>query len=164
MRDEGTLELVSRGVYRLASEEPLEQPDLATVALRVPRAVVCLISALAYHGLTTEVPHEVWIGLPRGTKTPKLDQPPLRVVRFSAKTFSQGIEVKKMGPAMVRIYSAPKTVADCFRFRNQIGVDVAVEALRLCLERKRAKVADILRYARLWRVEKTMKPYLEALQ
>src|SRR5262249_43252008 len=108
--------------------------------------------------------HEVWVALPRGTKTPKLEQPPIRVVRFSEKTFTQGVQIEKIGPAQVKVYSPAKTVADCFRFRNQIGVDVAVEALRLCLEKKAAKPAEILRYARLWRVERVMRPYFEALQ
>src|SRR5262245_19549535 len=164
MRDTGILESLSRGVFRLASEKPLEQPDLVTVALRIPKGVVCLISALAFHEITTEVPHEVWVALARGTKTPKLEQPPIRVLRFSEKTFSQGIEVEKLGPANVQIYAPAKTVADCFRFRNQIGVDIAVQGLRLCLETKRAKPRDILRFARLCRVERVMQPYLEAMQ
>ena len=164
MRDAGNLEVVSRGIYRLASAQQLEQPDLTIVALRIPRAVICLISALAYHQLTSEMPHEVWIALPRGTKTPKLQQPPLHVLRFSKMTFSEGVEVKKIGAVKVKVYSVAKTVADCFRFRNQIGIDVAVEGLRLCLEKKKAKPNEILRYARLWRVERTMRPYLEAMQ
>jgi len=164
LRDDGTIEAVSRGVYRLSSGAPLGHPDLVTVAARAPRSIVCLISALAYHGLTSEVPHAVWIALPRGTKTPKIDHPPIRVVRVSKELVSLGVEVKKLGPISVNIYGVARTIADCFKFRNKIGVDVAVEGLRLCLEKRTARPVDILHFARRLRVERVMRPYLEALQ
>jgi predicted transcriptional regulator of viral defense system len=123
-----------------------------------------MISALAFHGITTQIPHAVDIALPRGSKKPRLDYPPLRVFRFTGKRFSEGIEQHSLDDMVVRIYSPGKTVADCFRLRNRIGIDIAVEALRFCLERKKSDAAQILRYARLCRVERVIMPYLEALQ
>lgn len=163
MRDSGELVQVSRGVFRLASLPKLGHPDLVTVALRVPKAVLCLVSALSYHDLTSEVPHEVHIALPRGTKTPRLDHPPLRVYRFTGKALTEGIQLVTLDGVKVRIYGPEKTVVDCFRFRNKNGVDVAVEALNRLLKKGRAKPADILHFARLCRVERVMRPYLEAL-
>lgn len=164
LRDQGRIEAISRGVYRLADLPPLAHPDLVTVALRVPNGIVCLISALAFHDITTEVPHEVQIALPRGTKTPKLDHPPLRVFRFSEPGLSLGVQTVKLDGIDVRIYDPAKTVVDCFRYRNKLGVDVAIEALKLCIGRKLARPADLLRYARKCRAERVMLPYIEALQ
>lgn len=164
LRDEGRIEAISRGVYRLADLPPLAYPDLAIVALRVPSGVVCLISALAFHEITTEVPHEVHIALPRGTKMPKLDHPPLRVFRFSEPGLSVGVQTVKLDRIDVHLYDPAKTVVDCFRYRNKLGVDVAIEALKLCIERKLARPADLLRYARECRAERVMLPYVEALQ
>jgi predicted transcriptional regulator of viral defense system len=164
MRDASIVEPVSRGVYRLTSLPPLGEPDLATVALRVPRAVVCLVSALSYHRITTQVPREVQIALPRGTKSPLLHYPPIRVFRFSGAALTAGIETHRLDGVAVRIYRPEKTVVDCFRFRNKIGIDVAIEALQLVLKNKRMTAARILPYARICRVEKIMLPYLEALQ
>jgi predicted transcriptional regulator of viral defense system len=164
LRDTGKLVKVSRGIYRLASLPSLGQPDLVTVALRVPRGIVCLISALAYHDLTTEVPHEVHLALPRGTKTPRLDHPPLRIFRFSGSALTEGIQVVSIDGVPVRIYGPEKTVVDCFRFRNRLGLDLAIEALKGCIEHKGARPADILHYARLCHVAEVMRPYIEALQ
>jgi len=164
LRDQGQIEAISRGVYRLADLPPLRHPDLVTMALRVPKAVVCLISALSFHEITSEVPHEVQIALPRGTKTPKLDHPPVRVFRFSEPGLSLGVDTVKLDGIDVRIYDPPKTVVDCFRYRNKLGVDVAIEALKLCIERKLARPTDLLRYARKCRAERVMLPYIEALQ
>jgi predicted transcriptional regulator of viral defense system len=162
LRDSGVLDRVSRGIYRLAELPPLGQPDLVTVALRVPRAIVCLISALSHHDLTTEVPHEVQIALPRGTRSPALEHPPIRVFRFSAPMLGEGVQIAKIDGVPVRMYSPEKTIADSFRFRNKIGLDVAIEALDLGLKRRRLRPADILRYARICRVEKVLMPYLQA--
>ncbi len=164
LRDEGRLERLSRGVYRLA-ELPLPgDPDLLTVAARVPKAVICLISALHVHGLTTEIPHEVGIALPPGTKRPQLDYPPVRIFWFSGEAYTSGVEAHPVGEVPIRIYDAPKTVADCFKFRNKLGIDVAVEALRTGLEEDRVRPAEFLRYARICRVERIVMPYLEAMQ
>ena len=164
LRDEGVVIQVSRGIYRLASLPPLSQPDIAAVSLRVPRAVICLTSALAYHDVTSEIPHEVQIALPRRTKTPRLDFPPIRVFWFSGPALSEGIDVVEIDGVDVRVYDLPKTVVDCFRFRNKIGLDVAVAALNEAIKRKGVRPAELLRYARLCRIESVLLPYLEAIQ
>ena len=164
LRDEGTLEELSRGIYRLASLPQPGNPDLITVAMRVPRAIVSLISALSFHEITTQIPNEVQITLPRGTKSPKITYPPIRVFRWSGAPLTTGIERVEVDAIPIRVYCPEKTVADCFRFRNRIGLDVAIEALNFCIERKRSKPADLLRYARICRVERVMLPYLQARQ
>ena len=163
MRDTGTLELVSRGVYRLADGSPLGNPDMVTVATRVPGGVICLISALAFHELTTQIPHEVHVALPRGAEEPRLDHPPIKTYRFSDEAFTEGVETRELDGVSVRIYSPEKTLADCFKFRNKIGLDTAVEAVRFYRERRSVKVDDIMRYAGICRVKKIIRPYLEAL-
>jgi predicted transcriptional regulator of viral defense system len=164
MRDEGTVEQVSRGVFRLASLSALSHPDLVTVAIRVPRAVVCLISALSYHDATSEVPHDVQIALPRRTKTPRIDYPPLRVFWFSGPALSEGVESIELDGITVRIFNLPKTVVDCFRFRNKLGLDVAIDALSQAIKRKGVRPSDVLGYARMCRIERVIMPYIEAIQ
>ena len=163
MRDSGALEAVSRGVYRLANSSPLSNPDLVTVATRVPGGVICLISALAFHELTTQIPHEVHIALPRGAEEPRLDHPPIKTYRFTGKAYTEGVETHHLDGIIVRIYSPEKTLADCFKFRNKVGLDTVVEAVRFYRERKRVKVDDLMRYAATCRVKKIIHPYLEAL-
>ena len=162
MRDVGELEQLARGVYRLAEMPPLSDPDLATVGKRVPQGVVCLISALAFHELTTQIPHVVHLALPRNTRTPRLDYPPLQVYRFSAKAFEAGVETHTIEGVDVRIYNAEKTLADSFKYRNKIGLDVALEALKAYCERRGARLQHVLEYARVCRVESVIRPYLEA--
>jgi predicted transcriptional regulator of viral defense system len=164
LRDAGVLEQVSRGVYRLSDLPPFAEPDLVTVSLRVPKAVIALVSALHFHGLTTEIPHEVSIALPQGTSRPKLDWPPLRVYRFSGAMFTSGIETHERDGIRLRVYGAAKTVADCFKFRNRLGIEVAVAALRTGIEERRITPAEMLRAARTCRVHRIVRPYLEALQ
>jgi len=163
LRDAARVVELSRGVYRLAELPAPSQPDLVTVALRVPQAVVCLISALALHELTTEIPHEVYLALPRTARHPRLDTPPLRVFRFSGAAFTEGLETRAIDRVSVRVYGPAKTVADCFKCRHKVGLDVALEALKQCLARGRARPAELLRAARVCRVERVMRPYLEAL-
>jgi predicted transcriptional regulator of viral defense system len=163
MRDEGILESLGRGLYRLSEMPVLEHPDLVTLALRVPAGVVCLISALSFHELTTEIPHEVYIALPRGAERPRVTYPPARIFWFGGPAHSAGLETHRLDGVPVRIYSAEKTLADIFKFRNRVGIDTAVEALRLYSERRRPKVDDIVRFARICRVERVMRPYLEAI-
>lgn len=163
IRDEGMLEEVSRGFYRQATLPEMTWPDLVTVALRVPQGVICLISALAYHELTAEIPHEVYIALPRGAGRPRIDYPPMRVFWLSGPAFEQGIDAPIVDGIPVRMYSPAKTVVDCFRFRNKIGLDVAVEGLTACLRGGRARPSEILHFARLCRVQNVMLPYLQAL-
>ena len=163
MLEAGLAERLSRGLYRLSELPPLGNPDLVTVARRVPRGVICLVSALAYHELTTQVPHEVYLALPRGAEPPRIDHPPTRVFWFHGLAFSEGIEGYTLDEVAVPIYSPEKTLADCFKYRNKIGTDVAVEALRLYRDRGRMNAADLVRFARVCRVENVMRPYLEAL-
>lgn len=163
LRDAGDLEQVSRGVFRLSEQEPLSNPDLVTVALRVPRAVVCLISALSFHGITTQIPHAISIALEPGSESPRIDYPPVSVHRFSGAALTTGIEDHKIDGVWVRFYSVEKTLADCFKYRNKIGMDVVLEALTFYKARKKVKLSELLEYARACRVEKIMKPYLEAM-
>ena len=162
MRDAGELERLTRGLYRLAELPPLSNPDLATVGKRVPQGVVCLISALAFHELTTQIPHVVHLALPRNARTPRLGHPPLQVYRFSAETFKAGLEKHSIEGVDVRVYNAEKTLADCFKYRNKIGLDVVLEALRAYRGRRGARLQRVLEYARACRVESVIRPYLEA--
>jgi predicted transcriptional regulator of viral defense system len=163
LRDAGILERLSRGLYRLAELPALSDPDLAIVALKIPQAVICLVSALAFHELTTQVPHAVNIALPRGARSPRLDYPPLRIFRFSGPAWSEGVETHQVGQTSVRIYCPEKSVADSFKFRRKIGLDIAIEALKLYRQSPGFDVSTLLHYARVCRVESVMKPYLEAL-
>ena len=164
MRDAGVVQPLSRGVFRLASLSPLGNPDLVTVAARAPQGVLCLISALAFHELTTQVPHVVEVALERGKRKPRIDYPPTRFYWFSGSAFADGIENHKLDGVTVRVYSPEKTLADCFRYRNQIGMDVVLESLRLWRERRRKKLDVLLKHARTRHVERSMRPYLEAMQ
>lgn len=163
LRDSNRIVRLGRGLYRLADAPETEHLDLITVAARVPGGVICLISALSFHGITTEVPHEVYLAVRHGKEPPRLDYPPLRVFRFSEETISAGVEKHKVGGITLQVFNPAKTVADCFKFRHKVGVDVAVEALKLCLAEGKARPAQVLRYARLCRVERVIRPYLEAL-
>lgn len=162
LRDRGVIEQVSRGVYRLVDLPPISNPDLVTVSLRVPTAVICLVSALAYHEITTQIPHAVSVALPKESRPPSLDYPPLMVHRFSAQAYSTGIETHQIDGVSIKIYSPEKTLADCFKFRNKIGMDVVLEALKLYKARKKFNLGELLKYGRICRVEKIMRPYLEA--
>ncbi|HHI94904.1 MAG TPA: transcriptional regulator [Gammaproteobacteria bacterium] len=162
MRDNGALEQVSRGVYRLVDLPPMSIPDLVIVSLRFPRAVICLVSALSFHEMTTQVPHEVSVAVPRGTRMPSLDIPPVHAYKFSSGAFKAGIERHQIDGVTVQVYSAEKTLADCFKYRNKLGMDVVLEALKLYRSQKKFNLEKLLEYARICRVEKVIKPYLEA--
>lgn len=163
LRDKGIIEQVSRGVYRLVDLPPISQPDLVSVSLRFPNAVICLISALAYHEITTQIPHTVSVAVPRNVRMPSLDSPPVHAYKFSDAAYRTGIEMHQIDGVTVRIYSAEKTLADCFKYRNKIGMDIVLEALKFYKSRKRFNLAALLNYARICRVEKVIKPYLEAM-
>ena len=164
LRDQGLIEQVSRGVYRLAELTPLSNPDLVTVALRIPKGVVCLVSALSYHELTTEIPHEVSIAVERGKEPkPNIDHPPTRLYRFSGASFRSGIETHTVDGISIQVYSPAKTVADCFKYRNKLGIDVALAALKDWRERNEFQVSELLTQARACRVEKVMTPYIESV-
>ena len=163
MCNEGLLAKESRGLYRLADLPPLSNPDLIHMAIRVPNSVICLISALEYHDLTTQIPYKVYIALPRETKSPRIDYPPLDIVYLSKKPYSAGIEEHMLDGVPVRIYSREKTVADCFKFRNKIGLDIALEALKDYLRQPNRNLEELLNCARVNRVEKIMRPYMQAV-
>ena len=158
-----SLEQLGRGLYRLADAPPLSHPDLVAVSRRAPRAVVCLISALAYHGLTIEVPHAVYLAISRDSEPPRIEYPPVRVFRFGPRAFARGVETHDLDGVPVRIYSREKTLADCFKYRNLVGLDTALEALRRYREQGRVDVDAVLRNARACRVERVIRPYLEAI-
>ena len=163
MRDAGVLVRLSRGVYRLADGEPLGNPDLVTVALRVPEGVICLLSALAFRGLTRQVPHVVHLAVERASEPPRIEHPPVELFWFSGEAFAAGIETQELDGVPVRIYGPEKTLADCFKYRNKLGLDTAVEALKLYVERANTRPDDIMRFARICRVARVMRPYLEAV-
>jgi predicted transcriptional regulator of viral defense system len=163
MRDSGELETLGRGLYRLSDLPRLGYPDLVTVGMKIPNGVICLVSALAFHELTTQIPHEVYIALPRGGEPPRIDHPPLRVFWFTKRAFEFGLESHKLDGTLVRVYSPEKTVADCFKYRNKIGMETAREALKLYLERRKKNLNALLQAAEVCRVSKVMRPYVEAL-
>lgn len=162
LRDKGVIEQVSRGIYRLVELPPISNPDLVTVTLRFPKAVICLISALAYHEITTQIPHEVSIAVSRDSRIPSLDYPPIQAHRFSNVAYNSGIVEHRIDEVPVKIYTPEKTLADCFKFRNKIGMDIVLEALKLYKARKKFDLGELLKYAGICRVEKVMRPYLEA--
>lgn len=162
MRDDGQLEQISRGIYRLLDMPPISNPDLVTVSLRYPNAVICLISALSYHGITTQIPHVVSVAISREARIPKLDSPPIQAYKFSKDAFQAGIETHLVDGVPVRIYCPEKTLADCFKYRNKLGMDVVLEALKLYKSEKKFQLDKLIKYARVCRVEKVMQPYLEA--
>ncbi|MFW8601784.1 type IV toxin-antitoxin system AbiEi family antitoxin domain-containing protein [Desulfobacterota bacterium M19] len=161
MRDNDLLEQLSRGVYRLTDQEAVSDPDLIIVATRIPKAVICLISALSFHEMTTQIPHSISIALARGSVTPSIDHPPVSIHRFSKKALQAGIDVYYIDNVPIRVYNPEKTLADCFKFRQKIGMDVVLEALKMYKVRKEFKAGEILKYAKVCRVENIMRPYLE---
>jgi len=163
MRDRGAIEMLARGLYRLADAPSLGNPDLVTVAMKVPHGVFYLISALAFHELTTQIPHAIWIAVPRNNEPPRLNYPPIRVIRLSHAPYAAGIETHKVDGFGVKVYSREKTLADCFKHRSDIGLDTIFEALRMYKAQRKVNVDAILRFAAICRVARVAKPYLEAL-
>lgn len=161
--EEGLVQRQGRGLYVAAHHAPSESHSLAQVAKRVPEAVFCLLTALRFHDLTTQAPAEVWIALPEKARRPRLDHPRLRVARFSGAALTEGVEQHRVEGVPIRVYSAAKTVADCFKYRNKIGIDVAVEALRDFSRKHRGGANDLARFARICRVSRVMQPYLDAI-
>jgi predicted transcriptional regulator of viral defense system len=160
---QGKLNRPGRGIYTIPDANVTEHHSYAEVAKRVPEATVCLLSALAFHEITTQSPASVWIALPKGARKPTLDSPSLRIVRLSGLSLTTGIENYQVDGVPVRVYSAAKTVADCFKFRHKIGLDVAIEALKDSLRQKKANVNEIYRSAQVCRVSNVIRPYMEAL-
>jgi predicted transcriptional regulator of viral defense system len=159
---QGLLVRPARGVYTLPDISITEHHSLAVTAKRVPRGVVCLLSALRFHELTTQDPHDVWIAIDFKAYKPSIESPSLRVVRFSGRALTEGIDTHEIEGAQVRIYRPAKTVADCFKYRNKIGIDVAIEALRDALRTRKATIDEISRFAKVCRVANVMRPYLES--
>ena len=160
----GQLTRLARGLYRLADAQEFSNPDLAVVAAKAPDAVVCLISALSFHGITTQVPRAVHLAVPRGRYAGlRLRTPPVKIYRFDAATFDQGIETHQIDGVTVRIYGVARTLVDCFKYRNKLGLDIAIEALRFARERKRISNREILHFARLLHQVRVISPYLESV-
>jgi predicted transcriptional regulator of viral defense system len=159
----GELERIARGLYRLPQHAVTEHHGLATAAAAGPHGVVCLLSALQYHGIGTQLPSEVWMAIDRRARRPALRYPPLRIVRYTGAALTEGAESHHVEGREVRVYSVAKTIADCFKYRNKIGLDVALEALREAWRGRRFKMDELDRYAAICRVQRVMRPYLEAL-
>ena len=160
---QGKLNRPARGIYTLPDSDVTEHHSYAEITKRVPQATVCLLSALVFHEITTQSPASVWIALSKGARTPAVVSPSLRIVRLSGPSLTEGIDKHQVEGVAVRVYSAAKTVADCFKFRNKIGLDIAIEALKDCLHQKKASVNEIYRYAKVCRVSNVIRPYIEAL-
>lgn len=159
----GLLKRVGRGLYRLTDTQVSEFESLGAVAVKVPQAVFCLFTALQFHELTTQLPRQVWIAMPRGSHSPRIDYPPIKMVQFTGEAFSAGVEEVERDGVRLRVYGVAKTVADSFKHRNKIGLDVALEALKDARSRNKASVDEIWRYATICRVANVMRPYLESI-
>ena len=162
MLEKGLLIREAQGIYRLPGSDLTANPDLVKSAC-VYHAVICLISALYFHELTTQIPHQIHIALPRNVKTPKIIYPPIKTFHYSGRAYEEGIEEHFLDGVKTRIYSREKTIADCFKFREKIGPDIALEALKDYLKQPRANIQLVIKYARVDRVDKVMRPYLESL-
>lgn len=160
---EGLLECRERGLYVIPNTDFGEHQSLAEVCTKVPRGVICLLSALRFHETTTQSPHEVWIAIHNKAMPPKVENIKLRIVRFSGKALIEGVEIHKIEGAFIRVTSIAKTVADCFKYRNKIGIDVAIEALQECWRSKKCTMDELWKYAKICRVSRVMKPYMEML-
>jgi len=159
----GVVQRVARGLYTLADADVSEHQSLAEASKRIPHGVICLLSALRFHGLTTQAPFEVWVAVDVKARKPGSNGLPLRIVRFSGAALRSGVEDQFIQGVKVRVFSPAKTVADCFKYRNKIGLDVALEALRESWREHRCTMDDLWRYAKVCRVSNVMRPYLESL-
>lgn len=163
LRNRGVIQEITRGVYRLSTLPPLSHPDFVIASLRFPKSVICLLSALAFHQLTTHIPHTVNLAVRRTTRLPQLNFPPIQAHRFSDASFSAGIEQYTIDNVPIKIYDPEKTLVDCFKFRHKIGMDIFLEALKNYKKNYRVKANQIINYAKLCRVDTIMRPYLESL-
>ncbi|MFM8899862.1 MAG: AbiEi antitoxin N-terminal domain-containing protein [Burkholderiales bacterium] len=163
LHQSGKLQRVARGLYSLPDVEMSEHQALIEVCKRLPKAVLCLLTALQYHGMGTQMPHQVWVALPHGTQTPALAYPPLRITRLRGAAYTEGIQTVIEQGVPLRVYNAAKTVTDCFKFRHKIGLDVALEALKEAWRARQVTMAELNHYAKINRMERVMQPYLEAV-
>jgi predicted transcriptional regulator of viral defense system len=159
----GFLQKKARGVYTLPDYPITEHYDIIEISKRAPNAVICLISALSFHNITTQIPHEIWITVPRGSWRPNIDNPPLNLTYVSGEAYSYGIIEHEISGVKVKVYTPAKTVADCFKFRNKVGLDVAIEALKETWRSKKATMDELMDAAKVCKVSKIMRPYLEAI-
>jgi len=159
----GLLVRIGRGLYRLPDSQGSEHESLVTIATKVPQAVFCLLTALQFHELTTQLPRQAWIAMPRGSHAPRLDYPPIKMVQFTGEAYTAGVEEVERDGVKLRVYCVAKTVADCFKHRNKIGLDVALEALKDARARNKASADEIWRFAKVCRVANVMRPYLESI-
>ncbi len=160
----GRLERVSRGLYRLPNSQITEHESLFTIATLVPQAVICLLSALQFHELTTQLPRQIWIAAPRGSHAPKISYPPIKMIQYSDTAYSEGIEVVEREKIKIQVYNVEKTIADCFKHRHKIGLDVALEALKEAKLKKKIDMNELWRFAKICRVTNLIRPYLEAIE
>jgi predicted transcriptional regulator of viral defense system len=163
LEKEKKVEKLGHGLYRLTDVSPFSNPDLVITSLQVPKGVICLISALSFHEATLEIPKHIDIAIPVGSRPNKVKYPPVRFYKFSSATWKAGIEDYPIDGHIVRVYNLAKTVADCFKFRNKIGQDVALEALKIAVSEKNINPNEIMGYAKICRVHKIIKPMLEAI-
>lgn len=154
---------MGRGLSRLPDAQVSEFESLGTIATKAPQAVFCLLTALEFHELTTQLPRQIWIAMPRGSHAPRIDYPPVKMVQFTGEAYAAGIEEVERDGVRLRVYGVGKTVADCFKHRNKIGLDVALEALKDARARNKVSVDDIWRFAKFCRVANVMRPYLESI-
>ncbi|MBX9942414.1 MAG: hypothetical protein K2Y32_24340 [Candidatus Obscuribacterales bacterium] len=161
----GSVSRIARGLYTVrTTDSQTENHGLVQVAKRVPNGVVCLLSALRFHNMTTQLPHEVWLAIGNKARSPNVEYPPLHVVRFSGVALSEGIQTTVVEDVAIRIYSPAKTVVDCFRYRNKVGIDVAIEALRECKRKRLATIDEIWHIAQVCRIGKVIEPYLQVVE
>ncbi|TKJ47050.1 transcriptional regulator [Candidatus Aerophobetes bacterium Ae_b3a] len=163
LEKEGRVEKIARGLYRVTNYTPGSHPDLVIASLQAPRGVICLFSALSFYEATNEIPHYVDIAIPQGTHANRIKYPPVRFYRFAPKTWKAGIENHEIEGRRIKVYSLAKTIADCFKFRNKIGIDPARDALKVAVTEKGIKLKEIMQYAKICRVDNIVKPILEAM-
>lgn len=163
LRDQGVIEQLTRGIYRLKKVPDFAEPDLVLVSKKIPNGVICLISALAYYQITTQIPHFVYVAIPVKSRKPKLDYPPIRYFWYSEKVYRAGIVTVKIGEFPIKIFDIEKTLADCVKFRNKIGMDVVIEALKMYWTEKKTNIDKLYKYAKINRVEKILQPIMETI-
>ena len=160
----GQLEKIARGLYCVPNKPVTENSNLVTIAIKIPQAIFCLLTALQIHEITTQLPRQIWIAMPRGSHLPKLDYPPIKMIQCSANIYSIGVEIIEYEKQTIRVYSPAKTVVDCFKYRNTVGLDVAIEALREVRAQKKATADELWHFAKIGRVTNVIRPYLEVIE
>ena len=163
LRDRGDLEVISKGLYRLIDTPEPSLPDFIPIAKKIPSGVICLISALAFHEITTQIPHFVYVALPSQAHKPKISYPPMRYFWYNKKLLTTGVQEVTIGGYTFKIFDVEKTLVDCVKFRNKIGMDVVLEALKMYWQSRKTNLDKLFEYAKLFRVEKVLKPIMETI-